>query len=301
MPYFCPACKARVPEDGDSISCDYCINWHHLQCTDLNPAQFEIYARDKSFEWVCNYCVVNTCHKCNILTKDCSKIQCERCEQKYHLRCAGLSKTAYIPTTSWYCYQCNEDIFPFNIISVNQILNLSFNSLNLDKHPNQLQSIHNASPNNEPDFSSICNVCLNKVCRPNSAIPCPSCKTLIHRKCSKLSKNHLDHFKNNPNTWECHTCFSDKFPFMESDDIDLFMDSFNSNWTCGCKSKTQKYIPSPVSNEYKLILNRHDSASEYNEMYLEDFDENFDLYHSLKPDFNDNSTSYPPRTRRIRL
>ena len=71
---------------------------------------------------------------------------------------------------------------------------------------------------------------------------------------------------------------------MHSDDIDLFMESFNSNWTCGCKSKTQKYIPSPVSSEYKLILNRKDSDSDYKEMYLEDFDENFDLIHSLKPD-----------------
>ena len=172
MPYFCPACKARVPEDGDSISCDYCRKWHHLKCTDLNAAQFEIYARDKSFEWVCNHCAINTCHKCNILTKDCSKIQCEKCGKRYHLRCAGLSKTAYIPTTSWYCYQCHEDIFPLNTISVNQILNLSFNSLDFDKHPNyvpqlpQLRTIHNSSPIDEPGFSDKCNVCLKKSVSP---------------------------------------------------------------------------------------------------------------------------------------
>jgi hypothetical protein len=73
---------------------------------------------------------------------------------------------------------------------------------------------------------------------------------------------------------------------MEADDVDIYMDSFNSNWTCGCKNKTQKYVPSPVSNEYKLILNNHDKIDhKYDDMYLEDFDENFDLYHSLKPDF----------------
>ena len=46
-----------------------------------------------------------------------------------------------------------------------------------------------------------------------------------------------------------------------------------------------KLIPSPVSNEYKLILNRQDLGCDYNEMYLEDFDQNFETYHSLKPDF----------------
>ena len=63
------------------------------------------------------------------------------------------------------------------------------------------------------------------------------------------------------------------------------MDSFNSNWTCGCKSKTRKFIPAAVSNDYKLILNYHNTDNKYNEIYLEDFDENFDLYHSLKPGF----------------
>ena len=179
---FCPVCKARITKDGDSICCDYCRKWHHLKCSDLKKSQFDIFVRDESFEWACNYCVANTCHKCNILTKDGTKIQCAKCEKKYHLRCAGLSKTAYIPTTSWYCYQCHEDIFPFNTISVSQVLNLSFNSLNFDKHPNQLRTIHNSSPIDEPGFSDKCNVCRKKVCRPNSAIPCPSCKTLIYKK-----------------------------------------------------------------------------------------------------------------------
>ena len=70
----------------------------------------------------------------------------------------------------------------------------------------------------------------------------------------------------------------DKFPFSEADDVDIHMLSFNSNWSCDCKTKTQKYVPSPVSNEYKLILNYHDENAH---KYEEDFDENFDLYHSL--------------------
>ena len=240
MPYFCPACKARVPEDGDSISCDYCRKWHHLKYTDLSPAQFEIYARDKSFEWVCNYCVANTCHKCNILTKDCSKIQCERCEQKYHLRCAGLSKTAYIPTTLWYCYQCQEEIFPFSNVTIRQFFALSFNSLNLTNHPNQLRTLHSSYSNNlDLEYSTKCNVCCKKVDCTNSAIPCQSCNCLTHKSCSNLRQNDIDYFRNNTNAWECQTCLKDKFPFMITEDIDIHMDSFNSDWSCKCKTKTQ--------------------------------------------------------------
>ena len=285
MPFFCPTCKVRVPEVGDSISCDNCRKWHHLECTDLTKFQFEIFTHDKSFEWICTKCVKNSCKKCNILTKQGTSIQCDKCENNYHLGCAGLSKTAYIPTTLWYCYQCHEDIFPFNSIPVKQVNSLSFNSLYLDKHPNQIRSIHNSSHNNEPVYNGICYVCSKKVDRPNSSIPCPSCKCLIHKSCSKLTKKALDDLRSNPNAWECPSCFSDKFTFMDSDDIDIFMESFNSNWTCGCKSKIRKYIPSPVSNEYKLILNHHNTDDKCNDIYLEDFDENFDLYHSLKPDF----------------
>ena len=72
---------------------------------------------------------------------------------------------------------------------------------------------------------------------------------------------------------------------MNAEDVDIHMDSFNSNWSCKCKTRTQKFIPCSVSNEYKLILNNHVNDHKNSDVYLEDFDENFDLYHSLKPDF----------------
>ena len=40
-----------------------------------------------------------------------------------------------------------------------------------------------------------------------------------------MSNKLLDDLKSNPNVWECPTCFNDKFPFQETDDIDIFMDS----------------------------------------------------------------------------
>ena len=285
MPFFCPSCRARVPEHSNSISCDYCRKWYHLVCTDLTKRQFEIFSKDKSFEWTCNNCIDNICNKCNLLTKGGLKIQCDKCDKKYHLRCAGLSKTAYIPTTAWYCYQCHEDIFPFNKIPVNQVAKLTFNSLNLNRHPNQLRSIHVSSHKSTPVYNHQCNVCQTIVHQPNSAIPCPSCKCLTHKSCSKLSQNDIVYLKENPNAWECPSCFNNKFPFFEADDADIILNTFNSNWSCDCKTKSPKYISSPVSNEYKLILiNRKESDHRYEDVYLEDF-ENFDLYHSLKPDF----------------
>ena len=284
MPSFCPTCRARVPENSDCISCDYCRKWHHLQCTDLTKPQFEIFTKVKSFEWFCSKCVSDKCKKCNIIRHG-TKIQCDKCKHKYHLRCAGLSKSAYIPTTpEWYCYQCNEDIFPFNSISVKQVSNLTYNSLNLSRHPNQIRSIH-SSQGNEPIFDQKCTTCCKRVNQPNSAIPCPSCKCLIHKKCSKLTQRDIDYFRDNPNAWECPPCMSYKFPLMQADDVDIDMYAFNSLWSCGCKIKTQKYIPSPVNNDYKLILNNPDKDHKHDDEYLEDFDENFDLYHSLKPEF----------------
>jgi hypothetical protein len=156
-----------------------------------------------------------------------------------------LAKLLSFQQLPWYCYQCHENIFPFNSISVKQVSNLSFNSLSLDRHPNQLRTIHPTLNNhNEKNvFTDNCNTCFKKVYQTNSAIPCPSCNCLTHKSCSNLTQNDIDYLKGHPNAWECSTCFNGKFPFMEIDDIDLIMESFNSNWSCGCKTKTQKYLP----------------------------------------------------------
>ena len=139
MPCYCPSCRTKVPEDCNCISCDYCNKWYHLQCTDLTESQFDIFKKDKSFEWFCQKCESNVCRKCNIITRDNVRIQCQKCENKYHLRCAGLSKTAFIPATLWYCYQCLDEIFPYNSIPVKQICNLAFNSNNLNRTPTNLE------------------------------------------------------------------------------------------------------------------------------------------------------------------
>ena len=213
-------------------------------------------------------------------------MKCDNCSKHYHLRCAGLSQNAFIPTTSWFCYKCHEDIFPFNSIPVKQVFAMTFNSTDLNKHPNKLRTLNTSSHRHAriipiAKYNKICNVCTNKVGQPNSAIPCPSCNHLIHKKCTKLTPNVISQLKQNLNVWECSTCTNDKFPFSETDDVDIYLDSFNSNWSCGCKTNTQPFVISPDSSKFKLILSHNADRNEHNM----EFDENYDSYHSLKPDF----------------
>ena len=285
MPCFCPSCRLRVPDDVDCIACDFCDKWYHIECTNLTKTQFDLYNKDKSFSWFCDKCSREKCKKCDILTKGSLKIKCELCKKHYHFRCAGLNKKSYI-YTPWYCYQCNDDIFPFNNLPVKKILALTFNSLDLSRHPNKIRSLHipMAVNPNKQEFHKKCSCCSNLVAQPNSAIPCPSCLSLIHQSCSKLKKREIDQLKKSPNIWECPVCMSNKFPYSKSDDVELHLDSFNSNWSGTSLFKPQRYIPSPINNDFKLVLNNQDDYK-YNEAYMEDFDENFEMYHSLKPDF----------------
>ena len=126
--------------------------------------------------------------KCDIVSRHGREIQCQKCDNLYHLKCAGLSKTAYIPTTPWYCYQCNEEIFPFNTITPKKILSLSYNSNLLDRHPNRFRRLHipQIVDSKKSNFSLHCKVCTKTVSQPNSAIPCQTCVCLIHRTCSNL-------------------------------------------------------------------------------------------------------------------
>ena len=181
MPCYCSCCRTKV--DGQaSIACDFCDKYYHLKCSGLTQSQFDIFSVDESFTWFCNTCDLKRCNKCDILTRHSKPIQCDKCAKHYHLRCAGLSQTAYIPTTSWHCYQCNEDTFPFNAISVQKLNSLTFNSLVTSIHPNKLRTLK--IPNiaqKIPVYSKICKVCVKNIGKPDSAIPCPSCNHLIHK------------------------------------------------------------------------------------------------------------------------
>ena len=148
-----------------------------------------MFKKDKSFTWFCDKCSREKCKKCDIITKGSLKIKCNLCEKNYHFKCAGLNKKSYI-YTPWYCFNCTDDIFPFNNLPMKKILSLSFNSLDLNRHPNLLRRLHISTNEIQADqvYNPICQCCSNKVSKPSTAIPCPSCKCLIHQSCSKLKK-----------------------------------------------------------------------------------------------------------------
>ena len=288
MPCYCASCHTKA--DGlASIACDWCDKFYHLKCTGLTQSQFEIYSVDKSFTWFCNRCDLKKCNKCDILTRHSVPIKCANCEKYYHLKCAGLSQKAYIPTVPWHCYQCNDNIFPFNSITIKQVSSLAFNSIDNNRHPNKLRTIHIPSPNDhhhpltQNKYNSQCNVCSNSVNQPKAAIPCPSCNHLIHKKCTNLTPNVITQLKNNLNVWECSSCMKNKFPFSQEDDFDIVVDSFNSNWTCGCKNEIKPFVSPGESSKYKLILSQNSESNDHD--HDMGFNENYNAYHSLKPDF----------------
>ena len=69
-------------------------------------------------------------------------------------------------------------------------------------------------------FSSICSVCSLKLVKNNPGIPCSSCNSKIHVKCSGINdcKNTFHLYKGR---WECKNCVKDKFPFSELDNKSL--------------------------------------------------------------------------------
>ena len=74
------------------------------------------------------------------------------------------------------------------------------------------------------DLSKICTVCNVKLHKSNPGIPCLSCKSSIHVKCSNIA-NTKNTFYQYYGNWQCSICAKDKFPFhnlKEGELIDLY-------------------------------------------------------------------------------
>ena len=70
-------------------------------------------------------------------------------------------------------------------------------------------------------------------------IRCTSCISLVHRKCSKLKPSEIIELqKSKGSNWECISCQSYKFLYATIDAIELKKNTFNSNFTCSCQTKT---------------------------------------------------------------
>ena len=73
------------------------------------------------------------CPKCvKVVRDDCRAIECDLCNNWYHLRCSLLTSKIYKyyceTNDLWLCSQCRLDTFPFSNINNTELIELSFNS-----------------------------------------------------------------------------------------------------------------------------------------------------------------------------
>lgn len=52
-----PKCSKSVPENGDSLFCDFCQKWYHFSCTDVDKDSFNFLSKTtQSIFWKCSFC-----------------------------------------------------------------------------------------------------------------------------------------------------------------------------------------------------------------------------------------------------
>ena len=235
----CSKCKKCIYENSNSICCDDCDNWFHLRCSKMRLIDFKKFAKDPSLKFYCHYCSECKCGKCCRPVFDHQNgIMCDACDSWFHLRCSKLNLEQYHNLSNsnidWICSLCYKP--PFSDVD-NAIFLETFNNFNkLEDYC--VASLNNA---NQLSYSPKCNVCNRKTINANTLkklIPCSSCFSLIHRKCSNFSLGDLLGLDtNNLVNWECDTCISNKFPFSHVSETDLVSMSFNSNFSCKCLEK----------------------------------------------------------------
>ena len=105
-------------------------------------------------------------------------------------------------------------------------------------------------------FDHNCSVCTRKINKNQlqKALPCASCLSLIHRKCSGFSPYELNSTDPSKLTyWECKKCHSEKFPINSISDEELYAMSYNSNFSCPCQSDVENEV---YRKQYVLNLTK---------------------------------------------
>ena len=86
--------------------------------------------------------------------------------------------------------------------------------------------------------------------------------------------------------WECPKCAGEKFPFVNLEDDEILLSSFNSNWECKCKEQNVKLLTDEVTHQKKLILNyKKDTSDSFFTPPSDEFDLQYDNFYSLEPNF----------------
>ena len=283
----CSKCTKVVYENSNCICCDDCQNWFHLRCTNLNLKEFNKFTKDSSLTFCCDFCTNYKCGKCNKPVFDNQNaIYCNSCFLWYHVRCSKLSLIHYHELSrsseSWTCTNCFT--FPFHNINDNEILENFDNTFDrLDTFSNQI-----FETSQQKDFSTTCSVCSKRTIKPQKIkklIPCPTCHSLIHPKCSKIPLCDLISIKRNQfKYWECIKCCTDKFPFADIDNSEIQHLNFNSNFNCQCAKdalrnndfnfKRFQYSQLTQENDNDIFGPDPDNTSDK----IFDFHPNFDYY-----------------------
>ena len=236
----------------NSICCDNCDNWIHLRCSKIGLKAFKILNKDENSTFFCDYCKKYKCGKCDKpVFNNQNALFCESdCRKWYHLKCTKVSLETYQKFNknnkcgSWFCSSCLS--FPFhNLTNVELIANSSFEC----KAEIEFDAIIKSN-----EFSSKCSICLRKIKenKKHKSMPCTTCKSLVHRKCTGISLYELNNSKRSDFLyWECANCMKNKFAFFDINDHDILVENFNSNFICPCLD-----LPKFVENREKHSIKR---------------------------------------------
>ena len=144
-------------------------------------------------------------------------------------------------------------------------------------------SKHDKHCENTENYNNYCKVCQKSVRnkkKQKKLIPCHSCKSLIHKKCSNIPLVDLMNFDADKfKIWECSYCVANKFPFSTINDIEIYRLSFNSLFSCECLETITAEKLNFKRFEYSSIFGNNNS-------FKPDSDNNIDNLFDLKSDFD---------------
>ena len=163
-----------------------------------------------------------------------------------------LNKKSRLHTTPWYCPCCFTP--PYATLSDKEFAE-TVRNVDLKRYFKSVTDI--------TSYKSRCSVCTRKITKNQNpkSLPCMSCQSLVHRKCSNISLPDLLNCKPSQlKHWSCNSCMSESFPFQETETYELQKLSYNGLVFCPCLNQSVE-ASSINCEEFKLNSNLYDSDS----------------------------------------
>ena len=208
-----------------------------------------------------------TCGKCNDIVFDNHKsICCDICNCWYHFKCSSLRNADFLSyceniDKKWFCPSCTKGSLPFQSLSDKQF----------GKCVGTIPQTEFTS--NIFSFTKNCSVCSGRSNDIQNSIPCVTCESLIHVRCSRfqprsaLTCNVL-------REWSCSSCCLQLFPFSPLDYHELMRLLFTSNVLCACQNDTIDSCDKRTREKLDLCKL---SIKEHDELYINDIDQHLTL------------------------